>query len=135
MKYIVYVHVCVLSMNTRNEVTWNWGAVTIQCLQLPPAPPIFKLIMHSFSLFINSDELAQLRMYFTSNTHTMNDIRNTLRENAEQLVILGKHSKNYAPSCLNISFWTSCIFKATLQQWHSTLHQSTLNVMSEHSWN
>lgn len=35
-----------------------------------------------------SDELAQLRMYFTSNTHTMNDIRNTLRENAEQLVIL-----------------------------------------------
>lgn len=35
-----------------------------------------------------SDELAQLRMYFTSNTHTMNDIRNTLRENAEQLVVL-----------------------------------------------
>ncbi|KAL9979922.1 hypothetical protein ACROYT_G008441 [Oculina patagonica] len=35
-----------------------------------------------------SDELAQLRMYYTSNTHTMNDIRNTLRENAEQLVIL-----------------------------------------------
>ncbi|KAJ7387735.1 hypothetical protein OS493_001078 [Desmophyllum pertusum] len=35
-----------------------------------------------------SDELAQLRMYFTSNTHTMNDIRTTLRENAEQLVIL-----------------------------------------------
>ena len=28
----------------------------------------------------------------------MNDIRNTLRENAEQLVILGKHSQNYAPS-------------------------------------
>lgn len=36
-----------------------------------------------------SDELAQLKMYFTSNTHTMNDIRNTLRENSEQLVILG----------------------------------------------
>ena len=38
---------------------------------------------------LNSDELAQLRMYFTSNTHTMNDIRNTLRENEAQLVILG----------------------------------------------
>lgn len=35
-----------------------------------------------------SDELAQLRMYFTSNTHTMNDIKGTLRENAEQLVVL-----------------------------------------------
>lgn len=35
-----------------------------------------------------SDELAQLRMYFTSNTHTMNDIRNTLRENSQQQVIL-----------------------------------------------
>lgn len=41
-------------------------------------------------LLLHSDELAQLRMYFTSNTHTMNDIRNTLRENAEQLVILGE---------------------------------------------
>lgn len=107
--YIVNVHVSWTSMNTI-EMKWlETGAVTIQCLQLPPAPPIFKLIMHSFSLFINSDELAQLRMYFTSNTHTMNDIRNTLRENAEQLVILGKHSKNYAPSSLNISYWTSCI--------------------------
>ena len=38
---------------------------------------------------LNSDELAQLRMYFTSNTHTMNDIRNTLRENEAQLGILG----------------------------------------------
>lgn len=41
-----------------------------------------------------SDELAQLRMYFTSNTHTMNDIRNTVKENAEQLVILeGREEK------------------------------------------
>ena len=29
-------------------------------------------------------------MYFTSNTHTMNDIRNTLTENAEQATVLGK---------------------------------------------
>ena len=43
------------------------------------------------SCSLNSDELAQLRMYFTSNTHTMNDIRNTLRENTQQLVILGEY--------------------------------------------
>ena len=43
-----------------------------------------------FTLNSCSDELAQLRMYFTSNTHTMNDIRNTVKENAEQLVILGE---------------------------------------------
>ena len=56
-------------------------------------------LMYSFIIFVHySDELAQLRMYFTSNTHTMNDIRNTLRENTEQLVILGKHHKKCAPA-------------------------------------
>ncbi|RMX48295.1 hypothetical protein pdam_00014726 [Pocillopora damicornis] len=40
-----------------------------------------------------SDELAQLRMYYTSNTHTMNDIRNTLTENAEQLVVLERREE------------------------------------------
>ena len=56
-------------------------------------------LMYSFIIFVHySDELAQLRMYFTSNTHTMNDIRNTLRENTEQLVILGKHHKKCTPA-------------------------------------
>ena len=56
------------------------------------------LVLIETQLSDHSDELAQLKMYFTSNTHTMNDIRNTLRENAEQLVVLGEAASLHAVS-------------------------------------
>ncbi|XP_028391567.1 coiled-coil domain-containing protein 178-like isoform X2 [Dendronephthya gigantea] len=40
-----------------------------------------------------SDELAQLRMNYTSNVHTISDMKNTLKENAEQCVNLEKREE------------------------------------------
>ena len=37
-----------------------------------------------------SDQLAQVKMNYTSNVHTISDIKNTLKENAEQSVNLGE---------------------------------------------
>ena len=41
-----------------------------------------------------SDQLAQLKMNYTSNVHTISDIKNTLKENAEQCVNLGEFSES-----------------------------------------
>ena len=48
------------------------------------------LIPRVFLFLIYSDQLAQLKMNYTSNVHTISDIKNTLRENAEQSVNLGE---------------------------------------------
>ncbi|CAB3981261.1 Hypothetical predicted protein [Paramuricea clavata] len=40
-----------------------------------------------------SDELAQLKMNYTSNVHTISDIKNTLKENAQQCVNLEKREE------------------------------------------
>jgi hypothetical protein len=48
------------------------------------------LIPRVFLFLIYSDQLAQLKMNYTSNVHTISDIKNTLKENAEQSVNLGE---------------------------------------------
>lgn len=48
-------------------------------------------VVDFYFLYTCSDELAQLKMYFTSNIHTMNDIRSALAENTEQAMVLGKY--------------------------------------------
>ena len=61
---------------------------------------IDSFLVKFWSFSILSDELAQLKMNYTSNVHTISDINNTLKENIEECHNLGKDGTKHSNPCI-----------------------------------